>query len=342
MAPPRRSRGQRDYVFTWNNPPSNDAPMALLEGQSIHYAVWQLEVGSNETPHLQGYVIFQNQRRLVSQRGGGVLAIQPPNREAGSNPIHWEPRSKNSTPYHAMKYCMKKDDTYRAGPWEINSDNRPIQRGHKRAIHEVYNKYVSQGATETHIYSEDWVLWAQTERVLKAHELLKLKKRKRPALRRVEIHVGASGCGKTTYAQRVALTHSVFWVTGPNTSGGPVWWNGYAGHDVVVLDEFHGWLKFNELLKMFNPDAPVDVRVCGGTLPLLCKRLIITTTTEPIDWYRGVFERQPGRREEFQRRLDENVKIVRYGAAGITTQRRGRYYGQQRVLQPVTLSDDES
>ncbi len=76
-------RSAKAWMFTMNNPqrPFSDPPIDFAGfKRPPMYAIYQLEVGENGTPHLQGYVYFE--KRV---RGGGL------SRCLGSNP-HLEPR----------------------------------------------------------------------------------------------------------------------------------------------------------------------------------------------------------------------------------------------------------
>lgn len=93
------TNGYRNWVFTQNNPTSNELP----PWDKIKYLVWQRERGAEGTEHLQGYVELQPQQRL------SALTKWLPK-------THFEPRK--GTAEQARAYCMKQDDTYLAGPWE--------------------------------------------------------------------------------------------------------------------------------------------------------------------------------------------------------------------------------
>ena len=66
----------RYWVFTLNNPvmPMADPPISVEKWRTKpRYMIYQLEEGENGTPHLQGYVAFQNpvRGRTLSKCLGG-------------------------------------------------------------------------------------------------------------------------------------------------------------------------------------------------------------------------------------------------------------------------------
>lgn len=108
---------KRQWCFTVNNFES----VEIVWPPTVTYAVWQHEVGETGTPHLQGYVEFAAVQRLSA-----VKKILPT--------AHWEPR--RGTDVQARDYAMKKDDTYRAGPWEHGSFT-PARQGKRTDLDNV-------------------------------------------------------------------------------------------------------------------------------------------------------------------------------------------------------------
>lgn len=95
----------RHWVFTLNNPEDHgivDNHIPALPQE--RYIVWQLEQGGRTgTLHIQGYVEFH-----ASIRFNALKAWLPSARFA----------MRKGSRDQAREYCMKKDETYRAGPWE--------------------------------------------------------------------------------------------------------------------------------------------------------------------------------------------------------------------------------
>lgn len=92
----------RAWCFTAHNPPNDD----LQLDETVRYAVWQREVTTNGTPHLQGYIEFEGPKRRT-----GVLKFLP-------HGTFTEPRA--GTRDDARDYC-RKEDTRQAGPWEYGT-----------------------------------------------------------------------------------------------------------------------------------------------------------------------------------------------------------------------------
>ena len=112
----------------------------------------------------------------------------------------------------------------------------------------------------------------------------------------------------------------VFWITGPSGSGksklayeigeelfednvywkdGEKWWDGYDGHECVIIDDFRGNnMKFNYLLKVLDR-YPMRVEVKGGYRQLKAKIIMITTIFDLSHIYsESVLEGEPIRQLE--------------------------------------------
>jgi len=96
LAMPRREPPVKDWCFTINNPradkPGREGDLTKVKTWTYNYLVVQLEVGIQETPHLQGFVQFPTGQRLTQ--------LKKLHRKA-----HWEPRRGSA--YQAAHYCKK-------------------------------------------------------------------------------------------------------------------------------------------------------------------------------------------------------------------------------------------
>lgn len=89
---PRFER-RRKWIFTWNNYTAGDCEILAQAFENLKSQwVFQEETGENGTPHLQGAVIFPNQRRLSQLKKINVA-------------IHWE--KMRGTTKQAVAYCTK-------------------------------------------------------------------------------------------------------------------------------------------------------------------------------------------------------------------------------------------
>lgn len=90
---------------------------------------------------------------------------------------------------------------------------------------------------------------------------------------------GASGTNKTRTAFAEAGENA--WVSGKNLK----WWQGYDGHENVIIDDFRGdFCTFHELLRIFDR-YPYTIEYKGGSRQLLAKNIWVTCPVHPSDVY---------------------------------------------------------
>jgi len=111
----------------------------------------------------------------------------------------------------------------------------------------------------------------------------------------VQVIVGPTGTGKSTYA--AAQEDPYF----KQNSG---WWDGYDGQTTVVLDDFYGWLKYDDMLRLMDR-YPLLVQTKGGQRQFLARKLLITSNSLPRSWYSKIYEVQKNALPAFIRRVDK-------------------------------------
>lgn len=63
------------------------------------------------------------------------------------------------------------------------------------------------------------------------------------------------------------------------------WWDGYKQHENVIIDDFYGWIKYDELLKITDR-YPYRVPIKGGYEEFTTKRIWITSNVPLDELYR--------------------------------------------------------
>jgi len=104
----------------------------------------------------------------------------------------------------------------------------------------------------------------------------------------VLVYWGRTGTGKTRSVYEYSDSNNVQVYTLPqNYKGGVVWWDGYDGQEVVLIDDFYGWLPLSYLLQLLDR-YPFKVRTNDGYQEFRSKRIYITSNQDPREWYSGV------------------------------------------------------
>jgi len=252
------------WVFTINNEGS-EVPRAWEE--HVTYCVWQRESGENGTPHLQGYVILKSIKDLTWLK------------RHLSDRAHWEKRRGKHA--EAKAYCMK-DDTRIEGPFEIGQEPPESEQGKRTDIARL-KRALDEGQTELEIADdpETFGLWLRHQRCITRYRTLK-----RAGERTWHTHClvlwGPPGVGKSRRALEEA-GEGAYWLRKPQ-SGGTVWFDGYDGQEVVVIDEFYGWIA-RDLMQRMCDRYPMLVDTKGGSTVFLAKRIIITSNEHPNRWW---------------------------------------------------------
>lgn len=228
------------------------------------YAVGQVEEGEEQHHrHLQLFLQLKNPQRLSWLK-----------RHVHQG-AHWEPM--RGTAEQACDYC-KKDETRVAGPWEFGT---LTTRGKVRGLDDAV-AMVQRGEPLKKVIEAFPVVWVHHGRgLLDLRQRLNLDCDRRVfGAEGPEVWVlyGPSGTGKSRFV--ASMWPDAFWKI-----PGEKWWDGYDGHETVVLDDFKdGDLRLTDLQRLLDR-YPLWVEVKGGAVPMLAKRYVITSNSHPELWY---------------------------------------------------------
>ncbi|UUG66207.1 replication associated protein [Calfel virus LSF31_cyc880] len=92
---------------------------------------------------------------------------------------------------------------------------------------------------------------------------------------------GPPGSGKSRRALEEATTHA------PNSiyyKPRGLWWDGYEQHKCVIIDDFYGWIKYDELLKICDR-YPYKVQIKGGFQEFTTEKIWITSNVDIDELY---------------------------------------------------------
>ena len=115
---------------------------------------------------------------------------------------------------------------------------------------------------------------------------------------------GPSGSGKTRSANEEMP--NAYTKTGPQK-----WWDGYDGHEDVIMDDLRSsHIEFTELLMILDRyEKRIECK--GGSRQLRAKRIIVTSIFSPEEMYKGMQERATHHEpmEQLLRRIDVTQKF---------------------------------
>lgn len=279
--------GAKNYCFTINNPISPDIFPAGLPLE-VNYIVWQLEKGTEGTFHLQGYMQLGRRMTLTAIKQKWPIF----------STAHFE--AARGTPSQNKDYCTKAE-TREQGPWELGTMSTVCQGNRTDLI----------AAHATMLNTGDICSVNPVAAIRYTGNLLKLAAYG-PCPRRDDLKVitiiGPSGIGKSHAAWECYPGLYM-----PFYGNAGLWWDGYNGQEVILIEEFRGQVPLQKMLQTLDK-YPLRLEVKGGAVPARFRLVIITSNTEPQDWYpdnpmKAGATRQP-ERDALARRL--GVGTIRY------------------------------
>lgn len=255
------------WLFTINNPSENDSPAQWNEDE-YQFIVYQYEIGEQGTTHIQGYIIFSRIKRLT-----GVKKISPR--------AHWETRK--GTHQQCVQYCTKLDtripDSEPIFLGKEPQDNRKTSKEGEVKPIDLAKQDLDIGKSLKDVSESHFSVWVRYYRAFAQYRMLHTKPRNFKTL--CLVIYGATGSGKSSWC----MEHfpNAYWKP-KGLSNSASWWDGYENQEVVIVDEFYGWMKYDYLLRLTDR-YPMIVEFKGGQVQFTSKLIIFTSNKEPIQWY---------------------------------------------------------
>lgn len=295
----------RKWSFTINNPTPDDNPELWLDPEKVRCATWQLEQGGNlATPHYQGMVMWKG-------RGKRLNGMKELNRRAHFEEMHHSLREN-------WDYCRKESDSKGSkrldGPWQIGDEPPEEGRGARNDL-KVVKRKLDEGCSMEEIWENHFESCLRYMKGLKEYRRMVMGKRSSQT--KVIVVWGPPGSGKTTLVARWAYEKSesldgrdAYVLTKAMKSpGGGMWWDGYDGEEVVIIEEFEGWISRNDFKNLIDK-GPYLVPNKGGSVQFRARYVYITSNRPPNLWWSrevpGFFAQWP----EVKRRLSSPVGVV--------------------------------
>lgn len=261
----------RNWVFTWNHPSPADKKLVLALPSPVSYVCYGVESGSRGTVHLQGYIELEKAMSLKYMK-----ELLPK--------AHLEVRRGNQK--QAIDYCKKDGDFHEAGVPKCQG-----RRTDLIAVRDVFKESASfTDAVETLprclSYGKAFQIMAEERLFNNVPDWRDVK---------VGVLVGETGCGKT----RAAVSYSKdYYVLSCGESN--IWFDGYKGEDVLILDDFDGSnFNLSFLLRVLD-GYKCRLPIKGSFRMALWTKVIITSNIKPEAWYNA----NPIRQAALKRRID--------------------------------------
>lgn len=240
----------RSWIYTLNN--YTDEDIQQLKAFTVRRHRSCKEVGESATAHLQGAITFTRNYRLSQ-----LKKLNPK--------IHWEiSRCKD-----AENYCTK---------GEIIIDVQPEQ-GKRNDLQ------IAISAIESRQSIVDIARSAPPVYIKYHKGLLAYRNAIQPRITQftkpyVHVIFGEPGSGKTKMVFESGK--EIYNVMEP--INGSLWFDGYEGHEAILLDDFYGWIKYHTLLQLLD-GYPMQLPIKGSTVWKNWTTVFITSNKHPSQWY---------------------------------------------------------
>lgn len=244
----------------------------IFAAQRMAYLAYGAEQTASGQHHWQGMVIYQHPRTL-----NAVIK-------------KWKPAHVElmmGTPEQARDYCKKEGKFTEHG-------NFPEQ-GKRNDITEFVNQIMEGTLTPTDILMEHPTMYHIYGRTFIAAYDEFLRTRFRTKMTKLIWIFGKTGKGKSNWAFKFFNPDTDYEWSDDNG-----WWDNYRQQPKVIIDEFRGQLKMNELLRLADRH-PLSVSRRGRPpMPFTSETIIITSALKPSEIYCNLSEND--RLDQFYRR----------------------------------------
>lgn len=265
----------RAYCFTYFLQDNDDEENpAFLSWQSpedfpekVRSIIYQTErCPTSGRPHIQGY--FELKSPVRPGQAASLL---------GARGVHVEPR--RGTAEQAAEYCRKPETRisgYSASLGEFGGGQG--KRSDLSAAVELLREQGSTAVART--FPSVFVRYHRGLAALEFHEPPPLDR----GSTRVYCIWGPPGVGKSRLAARMYGEQS-FWLS---DVGSQVWFDGYEGQPVLVIDDLYGTIKYTFMLKLLDRYR-LRLQKKGGHGWANWTHVVILANSKPIDWYPDLF-----------------------------------------------------
>lgn len=221
---------------------------------------------TTERKHYQVYFELFNQQRF-SYIKKHILKVS-----------HFEPAK--GTCEENINYCSKE-----CGYKNLIMKGVPAQKGARNDLKNLY-QMVKDGKSLKEILNNDNELILKSKQI---EDLIFKLDEPRDYKPEVIVYWGLPATGKTYKAYND--NKGKCYVVSPPLPNSVLWYDGYDNrlHEVIIYEEFNGWISFNDFKIMTN-NIPYKVNIKGGFINYKPKKIIFTSNYHPYQWYKDLNE----------------------------------------------------
>lgn len=255
------SNRSRAFSFTINNWTESQLVNCLNILDEAVYSIIGFEVApTTGTQHIQGYVYFKNAR--------GIKAIR--------KALQCHVEISRGTAEQNRTYCMKEGDYNEFGI---------MPKQGKRNDLVAFKDAIIDGESERVLIDEYTECFAKYDRFWQRCRNIVLKeKAETMEAPEVIVLIGEPGVGKTRLIYDTEDTDNIYKLEVGDGSTGSVFWNGYDGEEIILIDDFHNNLKLDYMLRLLDR-YPMRLNTKGSYTWKCAKKIYITSNIDVNYWY---------------------------------------------------------
>lgn len=249
--------------------------------EHCEYVGWQLERAPDTGRlHIQAIVIFK-------ERGGVRAAME----RLGLPQSAYHAKLVTNNHERARAYCRKLDTRVGESAYEWGTWYQPgIGDGGERTTSGTRSDLLFAGAFLRDGGKLEQLAKLRPDIVIKFHKGLEATKHlldergaRRERRRLVFVLCGPTGTGKTSGVHARFGKSEVF--RPPIRQGEAFWWDGLEEQPVLLLDEFHGDVKYQALKRLIDPWYNEMAPVKGRHALMACDYVFIASNLMPWQWW---------------------------------------------------------
>ena len=224
----------RDWMLTISAEKHTQQAVEELLDVLGAYIFQQEEGGETGYPHFQAFLQLQSPIHMKT--------LKNKFKKAGFNDAHIEMRK--GTVQDCIDYCSKKE-TRVNGPWQGGEIDLKNKQGNRSDIAELRQQILDGASVSDVLLSDEAGKAARYTRYLSELATARDRTTYGRQIRDITVHYlwGDPGVGKTRYIYDNNPIESIYRVTDYRHP-----WDEYEGQSVLVLDEFDGQFRWDQLL----------------------------------------------------------------------------------------------
>lgn len=259
------STRSRNWCFTLNNYTEEEEHIVFEMAFTSKYIVCGKERGASGTPHLQGYVAYENKKSFRQMQD--VLER-----------AHWE--SMKGTSEQASIYCKKEGDFFEYGDIPLSQQSKGDKEKERwdLALSAFRQGQFDQVPTDILVRYGKGLEYASQ----KLNTMIPLI----DTQERMQWYYGGTGTGKSKKARE---DNPMAYLKPCNK-----WWDNYQGQETVIIEDFdknHNILVHH--LKIWADRYPFPAEYKGGSTAIRPKKIIVTSNYHPNEIWTEASDLEP-------------------------------------------------